>query len=248
MDEIQVTFFSLDDLISSKLWHSFLSEIEICVGEKLSHIDIKDPVRKKVTSIQSAANYICDFDSQETSRTLFGKFGKSKISLIISLNEINASEFPHKLSFYFPSKLLKNNEGIQTILSVFKLGNEYLKPFYSYGDEIDQVSGKRKATRRAVDLEVELIGVFWLTYLNKKYIDFFEKERIEKLSNLGVDLSFNDDGVEFRVGDIPANSNSIGMRLSAEKILGADSFVDPNLTFNKVIGKQALSFSQLINE
>lgn len=244
MNEIQVTFFSLNDLIDKRLWHSFLLDVEQCIGEKLSHFDVNDPVRKKVTSIENAVEYICAFKDQESSRRLFGKFGRSKVEISISLF-VGESDFPNNVSFYFPSKLLGSDEGIQAILNIFKLGNEYLKPFYSYGDELGQIASKKKSTGMAVDLEAELIGMFWLTYINQKYVDFFGIDKVEQFSEFGIDLSINGTGAAFKFGKLPALPDSIELRSAAEKTLGAESFVDPGLGFDKPRGQQALNYNQL---
>lgn len=244
MNEIQVEFCSINDLFDKNMWSCFLSEVEVLLGEKLSHLDINDPVRKKVTNVECAVDFICALGDQEDSRWLFGKFGHRKVSMSLFLLK-DASNFPNSVSIYFPMKWLEDKDSINSILSVFKLGNEYLKPFYSYADKISQVAAKRKLNRMAVDLEAELVGMFWLTYLNQKYTEFFGKSKLEQLASLNADVSVNDLGVTCRFGKLPASAESIALRMEAEKILGAESFVDPKLSFDKPKGQHALTYDQL---
>ena len=244
MTEIQLTFFSLNNLFDKFVWNSFLSIIEKSLGEKLSHLDIKDPVREKVTDIESAVDFICTPDNKTNNRWLFGKFGRSKVEFSLSLFR-DKVEFPNNISFYFPGKLLLSDKGIQAIVEIFKFGNEYLNPFYSYGDELEQIAAKKKSTGMSVDLEVELVGMFWLTHFNNQYMEFFGGEKLDLLASLNANLNVNGSGVTLKLGELPASSESIALRTDAEKMLGAESFVDPNLSFDRLKGPQALTYNQL---
>jgi len=58
-NEIQLTFYSLSSLLYKELWLSYFSELEKLLHEKLSHLDTNDPIRKQVSDLGSAAEYVC---------------------------------------------------------------------------------------------------------------------------------------------------------------------------------------------
>jgi len=172
MNEIQMTFYSLLNLFDRSLLVKLLSELEKVLGQKLSHLDVNDPMRKKVSDLETAADYICAIGEEESSRRVFGKFGKSKIELSISVFK-EATHFPNSLSINFPEKVTGGNEGLSMLRNAFEESNRCLKPFYSICDSMDTIASKRKATGYAVDLQAELVGAFWLTYFNKVYVEYF---------------------------------------------------------------------------
>ena len=153
------------------------------------------------------------------------------------------SAFPNRVSFYFSEKWFQKNDS-SAVLEVFNLGNKYLKPFYSYADESKNISIKRKSTGMTVDLETELLGVFWLTYFNQKYVEYFGKKKLDILEGLDISLCI-DSGVTCRVGDLPTSAENVALRKVAENVLGVDTFVNPELGFDKPRGPQALTYDQL---
>ena len=243
MIEIKATFCSVNNLLHADIWTSFLLDVEDCLDEKLSRLDVNDPIRKKVEDIDNVGCFICSIGQKEDSRWLFGKFGRSKVELSMSLYR-DSSRFCNSVSFYFPAKFLKNTENLELVAKIFEIGNQHLKPFYSYADDLNQIAAKRKVTRMAVDLEVELGGMFWLTYLNNKYLDFFGNTKLEKLSG-SYTLDESNYGATFRFGKLPASAESVELRLAAEETLGKESFVNPQLPFDRPRGSQALTYEQL---
>jgi len=239
MNEIQMTFYSLLNLFDRGLWVKLISELERIFRHKLSHLDVNDPMRKKVSDLETASDYICSIGEQESSRKIFGKFGKSKIEISISIFR-EATLFPNSLSIHFPEKVASNQEGLFMLRNAFDESNRCLKPFYSICDSMDTIAAKRKSTGYAVDLQAELIGAFWLTYFNKAYVDYFEESKFQEIPSRQIEGL---DGSIVELGESPFSVNVA--RDHVEALLGKESFVDPSLGFDKPIGKNALRFDQL---
>ena len=241
MSDVQLTFYSLSDLFDQCKWIDFFSDLEKIIHCKLSHLDTADPIRRKVDDLSETADFICLIGERETSRRLFGKFGKSKISIAISIYK-DVSGFPNRISLGFPEKILSENEGAKTLHRVFVMANHYFKPFYSIGDIASVITSKRKITGFAVNLQAELIGIFWLTYLNRSYVDFFGKE---KFNNLHCECLSEEGGLLVKLGDSPFSLDV--SRDEMENYLGRASFVEPLLNMDKEIGKNALLYKQITN-
>lgn len=239
MNEIQMTFYSLLNLFDRIFWVKFLGELESIIGQKLSHLDVNDPMRKKVSDLETASDYICSIGEMESSRKTFGRFGKSKIEISISIFK-DTTLFANCLSIHFPEEVASGQEGLLMLRNAFEDGNRYLKPFYSICDSMDTIAAKRKATGYAVDLQSELIGVFWLTYFNKAYVDYFDESKFQKIPSRPVKGL---DGNMLELGESPFTVTVA--REQVEALLGNESFVDPSLGYDKPIGKHALSFDQL---
>lgn len=239
MNEIQMTFYSLLNLFDRSLWIKLFIELERVFDQKLTHLDVNDPMRKKVTDLEAAADYICAIGEEESSRKVFGKFGKSKIELSISIFK-EATLFPNSLSIYFPEKVSVDQEGLCILRNAFEEGNRSLKPFYSICDSMDTIASKRKATGYAVDLQAELIGTFWLTYFNKAYVDYFGESKFQEVPSRQIEEL---DGSMVDLGESPLAVTL--PRNQIEELLGKESFVDPSLGYDKPVGKNALRFDQL---
>jgi len=240
MNEIQMTFCSLLNLFDRTVWGKLISELERIFGHRLSHLDVNDPIRNKVSDLETASAYICSIGEREASRIIFGKFGKSRIEISISLFR-NTTSLPNSLSIYFPEKVTSNQEGLFMLRNAFKESNRCLKPFYSFCDSMDIIATKRKSTGYAVDLQAELVGVFWLTYFNKQYVDYFGACKFQKIPSCQIEGL---DGIMVDLGESPFSVNVA--REYVENLLGKESFVEPSLGFDKPIGKTALRFEQLI--
>ena len=241
MNQIQIMLCSLVNLFDQTTWKEYFENLEQLIGSKLSHLDINDPIRKKVSNLENAAAFVCNISETENSRTLFAKFGKSKVEMTIILYR-DTEHFANNVSIYFPEKYLSEDESrIQVINDVFMLSTENIKPFYAIGDSVQAISEKRKASGFAVDLQAELIGVFWLTYLNKRYVEFFGECKFNQLPYQNVTGGF--------LIKLGASPFSIEMgREDVEALLGRESFVDPELLFDKPIGKSALRFCEFASE
>lgn len=239
MNEIQMTFYSLLNLFDKKLWFKVLSELEKIINQKLTHLDINDPVKKRVLDLNSAADFICAVRQQESSRKIFGKFGKSKIEFSISIYK-ETSFFPNSFSIYFPFDISDEKLSLSMLRRSFAEINRCLSPFYSLCDSLDKVASKRKATGYAVDLQAELIGAFWLTYLNKTYVDYFKESKFHSLPCSKIK------GLNGYIIDLGESPYAVTMnRENVEALLGKGSFVDPALGYDKPVGQNALRFDEL---
>lgn len=239
MDEIRLSYESVENLVKKEIWISLFTEIQDALDIRLSRLDTNDPIRKKVADIKSAADFICNFGEQEKSRILFAKFDKSRILLMINLTQ--DIEFSNDISFYIPRKALENKKEVEKIIDLFKITNKHLKPFYSFVDLESNISKKKKRTGLSVDTEAELLGMFWLTHFNRKYVDFFGQEKVAVLPV----IENCSNGVTFKFGELPTDPNCITSREEAQELLGVDSFVNPDLPYDKQLGAQALSYGQL---
>lgn len=239
MNEIQISFYTLENLFNEGLWLKFFSELEKFLNVELSHLDTNDPIRRKVVSLDDAATYVCSIGGQEESRMIFGKFGKSKIGIEISLCR-DVSFFPNSVSLYFPEKIIDTDKGRVLLNDVFMEGNRCFKPFYSLCDSMSMITRKKKTSGFSVDLRTELIGVFWLTYFSKCYVEFFGQSKID---GLVCEKTVLPEGLAIKIGESPFLV--FLTREEAEIQLGKESFVQPELAFEKPIGKNALSFNQI---
>lgn len=245
-NKLRLTFLSAGDLTSTSIWNPLLEEIESCLGVSLTHLDDRDPVRKKVGEVGDLATFICAFGPKETSRRLHGKYAarsaRDRIEVDISLFK-GINSFPCSMYLYLPETALGSDEGVQTVLSVFEIGNKHLNTFYSIGDFAGQISRKRRADGSSVDPEVELLGMFWLTYLHANYVDFWGADKFRELPVVKPEEELP--GVLLRFGERPGSEESIAARAEAETILGAQSFVDPTRVYGKPKGKYVLTYEEL---
>ena len=72
--EIWLSHYAINPWRDVSGWASYLSEVEGILDTKLTRLDIHDPIKRKVTTLSEAGEYICDFGEKEESRWLFAKF------------------------------------------------------------------------------------------------------------------------------------------------------------------------------
>jgi hypothetical protein len=120
--------------------------------------------------------------------------------------------------------------------------------FYALGDRITIIAMKKKPSG-AVDIQRELLGIFWLTYFNKKYVHFLGQDKFVSIVNSKFDTEVNsefdtDGGLTLTTGT-DLDNTSPETSLQIEKQIGTEHFVDPNSREEKAIGKFALPFESL---
>jgi len=240
MSELWIDHLSVEAWQEPGCWAAYFDQAEKILGASLSHLDIADPVKRKVTSLEEAGNYVCTFKAREDSRWLFGKFDAIGIDFSIQ-HYRQLGHWPNSLKWHVPLSFIESPENCERLKALFDLGNQILKPFYAYGDDVSQISSKKKASG-AVDIRAELLGVFWMTYFNKAYVAFFGEEKFKDFPR----VDFGDDGsVTLLLGDNPQSvSNESREQLAAA--LGKQSFVNPNDALGKAPGRFALTFQQLL--
>lgn len=239
MSELWISHHSIRTWQEPQLWRDYFAKAQAILGVSLTHLDTSDPVRRRVISLADAGDFVCAFKRSEESRWLFGKCADSGIALTVQ-HFRQIQHFPNTLRWHVPTSFVDKPDNLQRIISLFFLGNRSLDPFYSYSDDVEQIASKKKSSG-AVDIQAELLGVFWLTYFNPAYVAFFGRSAFDSLP---VAEQGNDGGVTVTLGERPS-SVSTDLRLRAAEVLGRESFVDPTDVVLKLRGRFALTFEQL---
>ena len=239
MNEIWVAHYSVDLWQEPSSWTAYFEEVQSLLGLPLTHLDSNDPLRRKVVSLAEAGEFVCEFKPREDMRWLFGKLGRSGIGFELQ-QQRQISRWPNSLLWHVPWSFAEKPEGWQRLKAMFNLGNRALRPFYAYSDELGQISSKKKESG-AVNIEAELIGVFWLTYFNASYVTFFGADKFNGLS--GVEHGI-DGGITITLGDNPMLVTTED-REQVATTLGRQTFVSHNDILGKPPGLFSLTFQQL---
>ena len=233
--------YSLVDWSQPSLWAGYFERAQRILGTHLVRLDTNDPVRRSVPrdAFNEFGEYIVDIEDTESSRWTFGKFKQSNVLLTIEYYKDN-HPFCSSLSWDFHERFFKRDTALDTIRRLFAFGNQYLGPYWSYSDEIEFIRMKKTFSRRAVDLERELVGVFWLTYFNESYCNFFGAEKMRSIGGQHEEYG----GMTFDLGESPSQVTPRA-RQELEEAIGKMSFVDPTRDIEKPKGKYALTYDQL---
>jgi hypothetical protein len=242
MNDLWIDHCSIEAWSDPKRWVSFFEQVQEVLASPLTHLDVNDPVRRKVASLKDAGDFVCAFGPREDSRWVFGVFKGLGIDFSIQLFR-QLDRWPNSLTWYVPLSFVEKFGGRQQLQSLFNLGNQFFKPFYAFSDERAQIASKKKSSG-AIDIETELPGVFWLTYFNAAYVAFFGNQKFDGLP--GVERG-SDGSVTIVLGDNPKSVTN-ELREQAAATLGKQSFVNPNDILNKPRGRFALMFQQLLAE
>ncbi|MES2951501.1 MAG: hypothetical protein V4858_23465 [Pseudomonadota bacterium] len=239
MPDFLINHLSIESWRDSDRWATYFAQTQEILGAQLTHLDISDPVRKKVTSLGVAGEYISSFKTREDSRWLFGKF--ETIGVEISIQHYRQlGHWPNSLTWHIPSSFIETPKNCERLKALFDLGNQAFKPFYAYADEAPRISSKKK-TSGAVDIRAELLGVFWMTYFNAAYVDFFGASKFKTISAAEYDAN---GGVTILLADSPVTVPD-ALRENLAAMLGERSFVDVKDLLGKQPGHFALTFQQL---
>jgi len=242
MNELWIDHYSIDTWSHPNRWISFFEQVQQVLASPLTHLDVNDPVRRKVASLQDAGDFVCAFGPREDSRWIFGEF--KALGIDFSIRHFRQlGRWPNSLTWHVPLSFFEKLGGRQRVRDLFDLGNRTFKPFYAFGDERVQIASKKKSSG-AIDIETELPGVFWFTYFNAAYVSFFGKDKFKDLP--GVEHG-SDGSVTIVLGDNPKSVTN-DLREQAAATLGKQSFVNPNDILNKPHGRFALTFQQLLAE
>jgi hypothetical protein len=239
MDELWLATYSVEPWNDAGKWTTYLERAESILGSRIARLDTHDPAVREVTSLTDSGRYVVEFGATESSRRLFGKLEKSRISFAISHFK-TPDPFANALNWFFPGNYFASAANLRRYAELFDLGNAFWSPFYSYGDSVARIRRKKKPSG-AVDLRAELPGVFWKTYLNPTYVRSFGKDKFENLPG----ATWGDGGsVTFTLAETP---ELVDDRKCEEIIqhLGKQSFVDPEDPRGKQPGKYVVPFSQL---
>jgi hypothetical protein len=236
--EIWISHDSVEPWDEAGQWAQYFERAQQILGAPMTHLDDKDPVRRKVVDLVEASSFICDFKAREDSRLLFGKF-KGGVSFSIQLYR-NLGGFCNTLKWYIPCLFIETSGNEPKLRDLFDLGNRSLKPFYAFADDLSYIVSKKKSSG-AVNIERELLGIFWLTYFNSSYVQFFGKEKFNDLQGI---LYGSDGSITIALGYSP-DLVTAELREQLAIKLGRQSFVDPKDVLSKPLGRFVLTFQQL---
>lgn len=239
MSELWIAHHSIDAWQEPSRWTGYFEEAQRLLGSPLTHLDVNDPVKRKVASLADAGNFVCAFKAREDSRWLFGKFRDNGIELSVQ-HYRQLGHYPNTLKWHVPLSFVEKPENRQRLKALFDLGNKTFKPFYAYADDVAQITSKKKSSG-AVDIQAELLGVFWLTYFNAAYVAFFGSQKFNALP--GVERG-GDGSITIVLDDSPKSVTNELREQSAAK-LDKQSFVNPSDILGKQRGRFALTFQQL---
>lgn len=236
MNELQMSFYTTNNLSDYDVWEKFISFMEKNFEAKISHIDSADPPRRKSLCADDAASYISSSIRLGKISRFFGKFGKSKIFIQISAFQ-PIDSFPNEVSIFFPLSAVSTAESQKGIVRSFEEGVSSFKPFYAICDHIMKIHAKRKPSGLSVDLREELLGVFWITYFDSNYVRFIGDDRFSGIKHGGKVLG---GGFMILIDDFNAAA-SFGS--SIEMLLGKDHFVDTASYYEKQPGVHAIDYT-----
>lgn len=225
----------------SQCWSQLLKQSERSTGLQLERLDKRDPIRRKVKadSWDEQGEFVVTFGSREQSRWILGRFTDGLIRCRIQLYR-DKPNYSNVMVWTIPLDAFGDDRLVKVSSKLFALGNRVLKPFYATADTEGNLASKSKRSGYGVDLRVELHGVFWLTYFNKQYRNFFGAEKLASIP----EVTSQRGGVTLQLGDSPLNYNA-ARRLQIETILGKQCFVDPKSRREKEPGKHVLSYAEL---
>jgi hypothetical protein len=222
-------------------WVRYFGEVQEVLGADVTHLDKDDSVQRRVKpgKLTEAADYVTAISKREDSRWVLGRV--EALGFEFSIRHYRESRgWPNSITWHFAPDVLENAIHNDTICRLFDVGNLVLSPFYAYAETKDRVSAKKKESG-AVDIQAELLGVFWLTYFDHHYVNFLGREKVLGLQGVHVSL---DGGATLRLGETPSAVPD-RLRDDVEAKLGHKTFVKPQDFSGKRPGQYALTFDQL---
>ena len=241
MNDIWITHYSLCPWTSAKAWDDYFQAVETALGDRLLKLDDTDPVRRKADTKKGEGSFVIQLGENEASRWLRGRFEKTKIEIEIQHYKTGRDSFgrprENRLSFYVPQKVASGPD-VQRLIELFAIGNEKLGAFYAFADLKEVICAKKPSTP-SLDLSLELLGIFWLTYFGVRYCDFFTRSRLQ---NLREGIPGPTDGITLQLANSP---EQVGLehRSFIEAKLGELSFAGYGKF--KTPGRHALTLEDL---
>ena len=238
MSEIWLTCFSAKSWLDPEKWEEYLVAVEVILGDKLEKLDVHDPIRRKTSGTRGEGAYITNFSDVDEYRWLLGMFSKSRISFEI-WHFRQCGGRPNSISFYVPQKWC-TEKNVARLVKLFNTTNESLDIFYGYSDSRSAICQKKPSTP-SLDLSVELLGAFWLTYFGAAYSSYFSMDRLQKITGA---RQVGTGGVTIQLAE-DSSDVSDGQRNDTELMIGARSFAGHGK--DKFRGQYALTAEQLTN-
>jgi hypothetical protein len=222
-------------------WMRYFSRVQEILDAPITHLDEDDPIRRRYDKHSPIENaeYVTRFGEKDDSRTLFGRVADVDLDFSIWYFR-DGIRRTKSINWHGPPGLFDAPQQLDQACRLFDCGNLLLDAFYGYADTRGCQKRKKKEDG-AVDLERELVGVFWLTYFNERYVDFFGRDKFKTLGNVAVTL---DGGATLRLAETPHGVPD-DLRREVEDALGAKSFVRHRDFTVKRPGQFALRFEEL---
>ena len=237
MSSVFISHSSICDWEKPDMWSAYLSEAQRVLGVPLTKLDEKDPLRRKVTSLEDAGEFICTFPPMHKTRLVFGQFKQLRAGFHITIHR--GLEAANGLYLSFPMTFLNKPNGPDIIYSLFNIGVDMLAPFYSYADiVVDELEAQK---RRPVHIFTELVGMFWLTHFCPAYVSFFGAE---KVFGLPYATRRSDGGALFSLGKAPLDVPP-HLRDQMMEALGRTWFVNREAKRFKLPEEYVLGYQQL---
>ncbi len=233
-----ISYNTVADLINPAIWDDYLIGMENLLDDTLEKLDTNDPIRRNADTKNQEGKYITNFKEGEESKWIFGRFKKSKIRMQIWIFK-RIDDRPNTIDVKFPD-IPHSNADIRQIMQIFDFGNLIFSPFYSYADMTEVIFVKVPSTP-CLNISRELLGIFWLTYLNRKYCDFFGT----KIQGCKFGREGPNSGIVLQLDDT-IEGLSPTLRSAVEAYIGVESFA--NGPPAKELGRFALTLQQLAEE
>ena len=240
-NEIWVSHLACVSWMEEGPWTTYLASAEDILGASITHLDKNDSMKRcvKPGRFPEYAEYLTSMGKQEDSRWIFGRLASIGVDFAVR-HYRECRGWPNSATWYFPPNYFQDPTNIEAVYRLFEQGNLSLSPFYAYADEKTIVSRKKRESG-AVDIQAELLGVFWLSYFGPPYVSFFGKDTLAGIPEAKV--VFNG-GATLRLGGTPSSVPN-GFRESIEAELGLKAFVEPSDMLRKRPGQYALTFAQM---
>src|SRR5260370_41182980 len=240
-DELWLCHLSCMSWSEPDRWIRYFEGTELILGAHITHLDNDDPVRRRVKpgKLAEIADYVTSMGKHEDSRWIFGRMEASDVEFSVQ-HYRHVRGWANAIDWYFPAGFVDDPAGTKAIRSLFDIGNNTLSAFYGYADTKAHIASKKKESG-AVNIQAELIGVFWLSYFDAHYLAFIGKEKIDELQGMNVRF---DGGRTLDLGQTPSSFPN-RHRAELEIALRPKLFVEPKDVGTKRPGQYALTFDQL---
>jgi hypothetical protein len=240
-DELWLCHLACVPWTEPNCWTRYFGDAQKILEADVTHLDKEDPARRRVKSneLSDVAEYVSSLGKREDSRWVFGRMAEIDVEFTLRHYKV-VQGWPNSINWYFPEGFSDTPFGARAIRRLFDLGNVALSTFYGYADTKATLARKKKESG-AVNIQAELIGVFWLSYFDAHYVSFIGQDKFAALQ--GIEVLF-DGGVTLELGDSPS-SLAPGCREYVELQLGKSLFVDPKDVICKPPGRYALKFDQM---
>ncbi len=201
-----------------------------------------EPLKTKITHKNEAINYIQELGTKSEWCYILTTTNLTSFSLTIKLSHdksVDGIADMITITITIDKNIIDNGISFNELEIFFKDCIQVLNPFYSFCDFVENMVAKHKKNGYPVNIQNELPGIFWLTYFNSQYCEYFDLQN----KNINLDHIKKNYGLVIKLGDSP--SNVTFSRLEVEEILGKKSFVDPNDTLDKPFGKYVFLLSDI---